>query len=108
MSVCGVFVVYRSHGDLLDVGSFDGVFCDFVRREARHSQEVGGGVLVAIVEVQRPAGKNEIVVLKEALAARDKQVRGGAKKCVYDTPLPGAYPDPLTPMVLTALYSGIR
>ncbi|MEA5033994.1 tyrosine-type recombinase/integrase [Cloacibacillus evryensis] len=52
--------------------------------------------------------KNEIVILKEALAARDKQVRDGAKKCIYDIPLPGAYPDPLTPMVLTALYSGIR
>ncbi|MEG2183335.1 MAG: tyrosine-type recombinase/integrase [Cloacibacillus sp.] len=52
--------------------------------------------------------KKEIVVLRSALDSRDKLVRNGTKKCIYDTPLSGDYPDPLTPMVMTALYSGIR
>ena len=52
--------------------------------------------------------KDEIAVLKEALRARDEAVRSGAQPCIYAEPLGGAFADPLEPMVLVSLNTGVR
>lgn len=52
--------------------------------------------------------KDEIKILKKALVAREADVRSGKCGCIYDRPLAGAFADPLQPMVLVALYTGIR
>lgn len=52
--------------------------------------------------------KDEISVLKEALRVRDAAVRAGAVPCIYAEPMGGAFADPLEPMVLVSLNTGVR
>lgn len=52
--------------------------------------------------------KDEIKILAAALIEREVDVRAGEAHCLYDEPFNGEFADPLRPMVLVALNTGIR